>query len=303
MRSRMAWKSGSRSVPSTPCSVRGPPGPGVGEEDGEVDLVLVGVEVEEELLHLVDHLVDAGVGPVHLVDHQHDREPGLEGLAQHEAGLGEGSLRGVDQQEDAVDHGQAPLDLAAEVGVAGGVDDVDLDPVVDDGGVLGQDGDALLPLEITRVHDPLVDRLVGPERPRLPEHGVDQGGLAVVDVGHDGHVADVVAGQEGHGRVEAIGRDGWVRTRMALGSVRTSERRHRHGRSPMSDQTVTLRGGGVSSGWRGCLGRSFRSCTVRRAGPVITEWCRPARRWRCCWERYWTGLLVVGRVAGRRWRR
>ncbi len=160
--------------------------------------MLVGVEVEEELLHLVDHLVDAGVGPVDLVDHQHHRQAGLERLAEHEAGLGEGSLRRVDQQEDAVDHGQAPLDLAAEVGVAGGVDDVDLDPAVDDGGVLGQDGDALLPLQVAGVHDPLVDRLVGPERPGLPEHGVDQGGLAVVDVGHDGHVADVVAGQKGH---------------------------------------------------------------------------------------------------------
>ena len=109
----------------------GPAGPGVGEEDGEVDLVLVGVEVEEELLHLVDHLVDAGVGPVHLVDHQDHRQPGLEGLAQDEPGLGQGPFGGVDQQQDAVDHGQAPLDLAAEVGVAGGVDDVDLDPVVD----------------------------------------------------------------------------------------------------------------------------------------------------------------------------
>ena len=127
----MASKRGSRSVPSTPCSVAGPAGPGVGEEDGEVDLVLVGVEVQEQLLHLVDHLVDAGVGPVHLVDHQHHRQAGLERLAEHEAGLGEGPLGGVDQQQDPVDHGQAPLDLAAEVGVPGGVDDVDLDPVVE----------------------------------------------------------------------------------------------------------------------------------------------------------------------------
>ena len=133
---------------------QGPAGAGVGEQDGEVDLVLVGVEVEEELLHLVDHLVDPGVGPVHLVDHQHHGQPGLEGLAQHEAGLGQGALRGVHQEQHAVDHGQPPLDLAAEVGVAGGVDDVDLDPVVEDGGVLGQDRDALLPLEVARVDAP-----------------------------------------------------------------------------------------------------------------------------------------------------
>ena len=177
----------------------GPAGPGVGEEDREVDLVLVGVEVEEELLHLVDDLVDAGVGPVDLVDHEHHRQPGLEGLAEHEPGLGEGALGGVDQQEHAVDHGQATLDLAAEVGVARGVDDVDLHAVVEHGGVLGEDGDALLALEVAGVHDPLVDRLVVPEGTGLPEHGVHQGGLPVVDVGHDGHVADVVTGQDGHG--------------------------------------------------------------------------------------------------------
>ena len=38
---------------------------------------------------------------------------------------GQRALGGVDEQDDAVDHGQAALDLATEVGVAGGVDDVD----------------------------------------------------------------------------------------------------------------------------------------------------------------------------------
>ena len=42
----------------------------------------------------------------------------------------------------------------------------------------------------------LGDVLVGAEGAGLPEHGVDEGGLAVVDVGHDGDVADVLAGDE-----------------------------------------------------------------------------------------------------------
>src|SRR2546426_8810766 len=41
-------------------------------------------------------------------------------------------------------HSQHALDLAAEIGMAGGVDDVDLDPPIADRGGLGQDGDALL---------------------------------------------------------------------------------------------------------------------------------------------------------------
>ena len=84
----------------------------------------------------------------------------LQRLAQHEAGLRQRALAGVDEQQHAVDHGQAALDLAAEVGVAGGVDDVDGDRVavgrlVVHGGVLGEDRDALLPLQVHRVHHPV----------------------------------------------------------------------------------------------------------------------------------------------------
>ena len=143
----------------------GPPGPGVGVKDGEVDLALVGIEVEEELFDLVDDLLDAGVGPVHLVDDEHHRQAGLEGLSQHEPGLGQWPLRGVHQQKDAVDHGQAALDLPAKIGVPGRVDDVELDAAVADGRVLGQDGDAFLPLEVAGVEDALVDRLVCPKGP------------------------------------------------------------------------------------------------------------------------------------------
>ena len=87
-------------------------------DDREVELVDVGVEVEEQLLDVVDDLGDAGVGPVDLVDHEDHRQLGLERLAQHEAGLRERALGGVDEQQHAVDHRQRPLDLAAEVGVA-----------------------------------------------------------------------------------------------------------------------------------------------------------------------------------------
>ena len=155
--------------------------------------MLVGVEVEEQLLHLVHDLGDAGVAAVDLVDHEDDGQARLERLAQHEPGLGQRALAGVDEQEHAVDHREPPLDLAAEVGVAGGVDDVDLHAAVAHRGVLGEDRDALLALEVGRVHDPVDDLLVGAERAGLAQHGVDERGLAVVDVGDDGDVADVGA--------------------------------------------------------------------------------------------------------------
>src|SRR5262245_19740174 len=80
--------------------------------------------------------------------------------------------------------------------MARGVDDVDLDPAVADGGVLRQDRDALLTLEVHRIHDPVGDFLVGAERAGLAQHGVYQRGLAMVDVRDDRDVADVLA--KGH---------------------------------------------------------------------------------------------------------
>jgi hypothetical protein len=94
------------------------PGLRVAVDDRELDLRLVGVEVEEQLVDLVDDLGDARVRAVDLVDHEDHRQPRLERLAQHEARLRERALGRVDEQQDAVDHRQPALDLAAEVGVA-----------------------------------------------------------------------------------------------------------------------------------------------------------------------------------------
>src|ERR1051326_3626864 len=64
---------------------------------------------------------------------------------------------------------------------------------VADGGVLGEDGDAALFLEVVRVHDTLVDLLVRADGAGLFEKRVDERGLAMVDVRDDRDVADVVA--------------------------------------------------------------------------------------------------------------
>ena len=176
-----------------PLLERRPAGFGVGVDDREVDLVGVGVEVDEELVDLLDDLGDAGVGAVDLVDDEDHRQLRLQRLAQDEAGLRQRPLGGVDQQQDAVDHRQGALDLAAEVGVAGGVDDVELDVAAVDGGVLGEDRDPLLALEVHRVHHPLGDVLALAEGAGLPQHRVDQRRLAVVDVGDDRDVSEVVS--------------------------------------------------------------------------------------------------------------
>jgi len=70
----------------------------------------------------------------------------LQRAGEDEARLRHGALSGVDEQDNAVDHLEDTLDLAAEVGVARGVDNVDLGVAVADGGVFGEDRDAALTL-------------------------------------------------------------------------------------------------------------------------------------------------------------
>ena len=176
---------------------------GVRVHDRELDLVLVGAEVHEQLVDVVEDLRRAGVGAVDLVERDDDGQPTGHRLLQHVARLRERALGRVDQQQDAVDHEQAALDLAAEVRVAGRVDDVEADAVDVDRRLLREDRDALLALEVARVHHAVDHGLVRAERAGLAEHRVDEGGLAVVDVGDDRDVAQVVpdggSGGGGHG--------------------------------------------------------------------------------------------------------
>ena len=68
-----------------------------------------------------------GVGFIHLIDDHDGLQAQLDGLLQHETGLRHGAFEGVDQQQHAVGHVEHALHLAAKVGVARGVDDIDFD--------------------------------------------------------------------------------------------------------------------------------------------------------------------------------
>ena len=90
------------------------------------------------------------------------------------------------------------LHLAAEIGVAGRVDDIDAHVLPGDRGRLGHDGDAALFFEIVRIHDALGDALILAKRAGLLEQPVDERGLAVVDMGDDRDIAQL----HGTGRVK-----------------------------------------------------------------------------------------------------
>ena len=164
-----------------------------GVEDREVELLVVGLERQEQFEHFVKHFGGARVAAVDLVDDDDRLEAERERLAGHELGLRHRAFGRVDEQDDAVDHAQDTLDLAAEVGVARRVDDVDARRILAltpfDRGALRQDGDPAFLFEVVRIHRALLDALVVAERPRLAEQLVDEGGLAMIDVRDDGDIA------------------------------------------------------------------------------------------------------------------
>ena len=161
-------------------------------KDRDVELVGMLGELQEEVMREVESALGVGQRAVELVDDQDRPEADFERLAEDETRLRHWALGGVDQEEAAVGHVDDALDLAAEVGVAGGVDDVDDGVVVADRRVLGEDRDPLLALKRVGIHDQRAHLLVLPEGVALLQQRVDQRCLAVVDMGDDRQVADVV---------------------------------------------------------------------------------------------------------------
>ena len=164
-----------------------------GAEDGRrVELLIGGVQLQQQLQHFVHHFMNPGIGLVNLVHRHDDLVAQLQGLLQHKPGLGHGAFGSVHQQDDAIDHFQNPLHLAAEIRVARGVHDVDLVIFIVYCRVLGQDGNTPLPFQVAGVHNPLHGCLIFPVDAALLQHLVHQRGLAVVDVGNDGNIANFV---------------------------------------------------------------------------------------------------------------
>ena len=158
----------------------------------ELELLVVCAEVRHQVEAVVVSLLRIGTGAVDLVHHDHDGKARLDSVTQHEARLGHGAFERVDEKQRAVSHLEHALDLAAEVGMARGVDDVDLHALVLDGDVLRQNGDAALALLVVGVEHALLDLLILAEGIGRAQKLVDEGRLAVVDVSDDGDVANVL---------------------------------------------------------------------------------------------------------------
>ena len=162
-------------------------------QHGGIQLIVVRAEINQQLQDLVLHFAEARVRLIYLVDADDDAMVELQRFLQNKAGLRHGSLGGIHQQDNTVDHLQHALHLAAEVGVPGGIDDVDFDTLVMNSGILGKNGDAPLPFQRAGIHDARHGFLVVPVDTSLLEQSVHQRGFAVVNVGDNGYISQIVS--------------------------------------------------------------------------------------------------------------
>src|SRR5699024_2378265 len=151
-----------------------------------------------QVLCVRDDFFNTCIGAVGLVNRDDHGKLGFQCLGQHEAGLRKGAFRGIDKQHDAIKHGQAALDLAAEVGAARGVNNIDDQigaiftlALAVNRSVFGQNGNAALALLVIGVHDAVRVVAVFTECAGLLQHAVDEGGFAVVNVGDDGYITEL----------------------------------------------------------------------------------------------------------------
>ena len=98
-------------------------------DGGEIELFVVRAHGREEVEEFALHLgASVGGNPVaiHLVHDDDGAEALLKRLGEDKLGLRHGTLGGVHEEKAAVDHVEDTLHLAAEIGVAGGVDGVEV---------------------------------------------------------------------------------------------------------------------------------------------------------------------------------
>ena len=73
-----------------------------------------------------------------------------------------------------------------------GVDDVNLIPLVTDGDILGENGNAAFAFKVVVVKDKVAGLLVLAKQLCLVQHTVDQCGLAVVDMCNNGNISNIL---------------------------------------------------------------------------------------------------------------
>ena len=122
-------------------------------EDREIQLIIIGIEIQEKIIDLIDNFVDSGILLIDLVDQKNRSQTCLKRLLEDETGLRHRAFRRVDQQNDRIDRFDDTFDFTGEICVSRCIYNIDLVVLIDDRAVFGIDRDASFSLQIVGIHD------------------------------------------------------------------------------------------------------------------------------------------------------
>ena len=98
------------------------------------------------------------------------------------------ALKCIYQNKNTIYHFEYTLNLAAKIGVAGGINNIYFDIVIKKRCVFGKNGDASFFFKVVIIHNSFINLLIFAEYSALAEKPVYKGCFAVVNVSYYGDV-------------------------------------------------------------------------------------------------------------------
>ena len=149
------------------------------------ELFFVCIQIKQKVINFLGYFFVSCIRTVSLVYYDDNLVTQRKCFGQYKTGLRHWTFERVNQQDNTVYHFEDTLNLAAEVCMSWGVNDVDLCAFIVDCSILCKDGDTSFTFKVTVIHDTVLNRLVVTEGTALFEHLVNQGGLTMVYVRDD----------------------------------------------------------------------------------------------------------------------
>ena len=110
----------------------------------------------------------------------------------------------IDQEYNAINHRQGAFDFAAKIRVSWCIDDVDVRAFPANGTVFGKNSNAAFAFDGIAVHHAFNHFFVLGKSARLAQELVDHSGLAMIDVGDDGDVTDLLSHGYFRGEIDTV---------------------------------------------------------------------------------------------------
>ena len=158
----------------------------------EVELVFCSIEVAHQVEHHLVHLFRATVRLIYLINNDDRLQSELQCLLEHETGLRHRTLESIDEEEASVCHVEHALNLTTEVRVSRSIKNINFSTFPIDGNVFRKNCDTPLTFEVVSIKHFATVILTVAEKLSSEHHLVYESCLAMVDMGNNCYVSNVL---------------------------------------------------------------------------------------------------------------